>query len=82
MSKLILQYHYSNWTADYEIIKSFEYTSKEQFISDAIDNPQLLASFQIWQPYEYEIPEGFTALMDKIQIYNLDEWFEKNLINL
>jgi hypothetical protein len=83
MTKLIIQYHYSKeWTAEYVVIKSFEYASKEQFILDLIDNPRLLASFQIWQPYEYEIPEGFAELMDEIEIYTLDEWFEKNLINL
>jgi hypothetical protein len=81
--KLILQYHYSeDCTASYDIIKSFEYSSKEQFILDIIDNPRLLESFQIWQPYEYELPECFAELIDEIQIYTLEEWFEKNLIKL
>lgn len=81
MQKLILQYweseeHVGQW----EHLKPFEYSSKDQFILDMIDNPGILRKFEM---YFEALEPGATAeqledLLSEIEIYTLDEWFIKN----
>jgi hypothetical protein len=83
--KLILQYFYSDsedWVGDWEYILPFEYSSKEQFVLDVIDNHQLLQPFNLCSDWEFKQPKLIEALIEEIRIYTLDEWFEKSLITI
>ena len=84
MTKLVFDYTSCSEPECWEINIPFEYTSKEKFIFDVIDNPKLLTQLNIYDVYEYQIEEKMLPeCVENIDqyVFTLDEWFEKNCVN-
>ena len=80
MEKLVFDYTYCSFPEQWDWDIPFEYTSKEQFILDVIDDPMTLKKvgiplddFQLELGY---IPEHAIDV-DKY-VFTLEEWFKKN----
>ena len=86
MEKLVLDYTHNSEPESWEHNIPFEYESKEKFIFDVIKNPMLLnnvidcvSEWMLDPAYEHKI-----ELLENIDqyVFTLDEWFERNKINL
>lgn len=77
MEKLVLVYTYGDFYSYFTHTKTFKYSSKEQFILDIIDKPEILKEFNIFDDINLT-PE----IVDEIDVYNLEEWFLINEVKL
>jgi len=83
MAKLVFDYTDCSEHECFEYDVPFEYSSKEQFILDVIDNPMLLNNMNIKGIYHHELEQetlpDFIENIDQY-VFTLEEWFDKNSV--
>jgi hypothetical protein len=84
--KLVFDYTYCSEPECWDLDLPFEYESKDKFILDVLDNPMLLNKIGI-QVWEHEVEDESIFSKDFIENINyyvltIDEWFEKNKIQI
>ena len=83
MAKLVFDYTECSEPECWDLDIPFEYSSKEQFILDVIDNPMLLTTMNIKDVYHHELEDDnlpdFVENIDQY-VFTLEEWFDKNSV--
>lgn len=86
MQKLVFDYTYADEPDSWEWNFPFEYESKEKFILDVWDNPMILSYLGIYVSQttienKMIFEEDYVKNIEEY-VLTLDEWFEKNKMQI
>ena len=89
MTKLVYHYKHCDASGCSQIIRTFEYESKEKFVSDVLKNPMILNNIGVQvsqfevdiykERLSIELDEEFEYFVNVNKyVFTLDEWFINN----